>query len=36
MKTVPEFMNSNFYATLKETEVILLVDHLQKLEEEAK
>ena len=36
MKLVPEFISSNFYVTLKETEQQLLVDHLLRNEEEAK
>lgn len=34
MRTVPEFMEPNFYATVKEADKQLLVEHLQKVEEE--
>jgi hypothetical protein len=34
MKHIPEFVNTNFYAQLKDTEVQLLTEHLAKVDEE--
>lgn len=36
MQSVPEFMQPNFYATLKDADKQLLVENLQKVEEEQK
>jgi len=36
LKSVPEFVYTNQYVTLKESERVLLLEHLAKVEEEAK
>jgi hypothetical protein len=36
LKSIPEFVYSNQYMTLKESERNILIDHLTKVEEEAK
>lgn len=36
LKAVPEFVYSNQYVTLKESERTILLEHLAKVEEEAK